>query len=83
LEETAGVYMDALLATDFFTSEVVDVVLDKLAHGSSPEDIHVQYPHLSLAQIRAALAYDDDRQHACDAAIERLLQEIEPADICP
>ena len=31
--------------------KVIEVVLDKLAHGSSPEEMHFQYPHLSLAQI--------------------------------
>ncbi len=36
--------------------KVIEVALDKLAHGSSPEDIHFQYPHLSLAQIHAALS---------------------------
>ena len=34
--------------------KVIEVVIDKLAHGSSPEEMHFQYPHLSLAQIYAA-----------------------------
>ena len=34
--------------------KVIEVVLDKLAHGSSPEEMHFQYPHLSLSQIYAA-----------------------------
>ena len=37
--------------------KVIEVALDKLAHGSSPEEMAFQYPHLSLAQIHAALAY--------------------------
>ncbi len=36
--------------------KVIEIALDKLAHGSSPEEIHFQYPHLSLSQIHAALA---------------------------
>ncbi|HEX8422102.1 MAG TPA: DUF433 domain-containing protein, partial [Pyrinomonadaceae bacterium] len=36
--------------------KVIEVAVDKIAHGSSPEEIHFQYPHLSLAQIHAALA---------------------------
>jgi hypothetical protein len=32
-------------------------VLDKLAYGWSPEEIHFQHPALSLAQIHAALSY--------------------------
>ena len=31
-------------------TKVIEVVCDKLAHGSSSEEIHFQYPHLSLAR---------------------------------
>src|SRR5437763_15280522 len=51
--------------------KVIEVVLDKLAHGSSPEEIHFQYPHLSLSQIHAALAYYYDHQSEVDAEIRR------------
>jgi uncharacterized protein (DUF433 family) len=34
--------------------KVMEVAIDKLVHRSSPEDIHFQYPHLSLAQVYAA-----------------------------
>jgi len=50
--------------------KVIEVVLDKLAHGSSPEEMHFQYPHLSLAQIHAALAYYYDHQAELDAEID-------------
>src|SRR5512144_1618900 len=50
--------------------KVIEVVLDKLAHGSSPEELHFQYPHLSLSQIHAALAYYYDHQVELDADIE-------------
>jgi uncharacterized protein (DUF433 family) len=56
--------------------KVIEVVLDKLAHGSSPEEMHFQYPHLSLAQIHAALAYYYDHQAALDAEIQRRWQEV-------
>jgi uncharacterized protein (DUF433 family) len=36
--------------------KVIEVVKDWLAHGSSPEEMALQHPHLSLAQIHAALA---------------------------
>jgi hypothetical protein len=36
-----------------------------------------QYPHLSLAQIHAALSYYYDHQQAFDAEIERQLREVE------
>lgn len=57
--------------------KVIEVVLDTLAHGSSPEEIHLQYPHLSLAQIHAALSYYYDHQASLDTAIERQLQRAD------
>ena len=56
--------------------KVIEVVLDKLAHGSSPEEIHFQYSHLSLAQIHAALAYYYDHQVELDTEIQRRWQEV-------
>jgi uncharacterized protein (DUF433 family) len=50
--------------------KVIEIAVDKLAHGSSPEEMHFQYPHLSLAQIHAALAYYYDHQAELDAEIE-------------
>ena len=32
--------------------KVKEVVLDKIAYGSSPEEIHFQHPQRSLAQIQ-------------------------------
>lgn len=55
--------------------KVVEVVVDKLAHGSSPEEMHFQFPHLSLAQIHAALAFYYDHQAELDAEIKRRQQE--------
>src|SRR6266568_6245498 len=52
-------------------TKVKEVVLDKLAHGSSPEEMAFQYPHLSLAQIHAALAYYYEHQRELDADIQR------------
>ena len=57
--------------------KVIEVVLDTLAHGSSPEEIHLQYSHLSLAQIHAALSYYYDHQDVFDTLIEQQLQEVE------
>jgi uncharacterized protein (DUF433 family) len=53
-----------------------EVALDKLVHGSSPEEIHFQYPHLSLAQVYAALAYYYERQNELDSEIQRRWQEV-------
>jgi uncharacterized protein (DUF433 family) len=56
--------------------KVIEVAIDKIAHGSSPEEMHFQYPHLSLAQIHAALAYYYDHQEEFDAEIARQLLEV-------
>lgn len=56
--------------------KVIEVVLDKLAHGSSPEEIHFQYPHLSLAQIHAAFVYYYNHQAELDAEIQRRWEEV-------
>ena len=55
--------------------KVIEVVLARLAHGWSPEEIHFQHPHLSLAQIHAALAYYYDHQAEMDQEVERQLRE--------
>jgi uncharacterized protein (DUF433 family) len=58
-------------------TKVVEVVLDRLAYGWSPEEIHFQHPHLSLAQIHSALAYYYDNQEKLDSEIEERRQEAE------
>ncbi len=49
--------------------KVIEVVLDRLAYGWSPEEIHFQHPDLSLAQIHGALAHYYDHQAELDAEI--------------
>jgi len=58
-------------------TKVIEVVLDKLAYGWSPEEIHFQHPTLSLAQIHAALTYYYDHQAELDVEIMRQLKEVE------
>jgi uncharacterized protein (DUF433 family) len=57
--------------------KVIEVVLDHLAYGWSPEEMHHQQPQLSLAQIYAAMAYYFDHQAEFDKQIEGSLQEAE------
>lgn len=57
-------------------TKVIEVALDKLAHGSSPEEMHFQYQHLSLAQIHAALAYYYEHQSTLDTEIQRRWLEV-------
>ncbi len=51
--------------------KVVELVLEKLAHGWSPEELYFQHPHLTLGQIYSALAYYWDHQEELDKDIER------------
>ncbi len=57
--------------------KVVEVVLDKLAYGWSPEEIHFQHPHLSLAQIHGALTFYYEHQAELDGQIKRSRKETE------
>jgi hypothetical protein len=48
-----------------------------IAHGWGPEEIHFQHPHLSLAQIHAALGYYYNHQPELDAQVQRGLREVQ------
>jgi len=62
---------------DNTNTKVIEVVLDNLAHGWSPEEIHFQHPHLSLAQIHAALGYYHDHKEELDAKIQTDLKRYQ------
>jgi uncharacterized protein (DUF433 family) len=58
--------------------KVIEVVLDKVAWGWGPDEIHRNYPGLlSLAQIHAAFAYYYDHKAEIDAEIERQKHDFE------
>lgn len=57
--------------------KVIELVLDHLAYGWSPEELHLQHPHLTMGQIHSALAYYWDRQAELDHDIERRLQLVD------
>ena len=59
------------------TTKVIQVAIDKITQGWDADEIHAQYPYLSLAQIHAALSYYYDHQADLDAEIEREYQEVE------
>ena len=59
------------------TMKVVEIVVGRIAHGWSPEELHFQYPHLSLGQIYSALAYYSDNQEELDRDIERRLEQAD------
>ncbi len=58
-------------------TSVVQLVLDKIAYGWSPEELYFQHPHLTLGQIHSALAYYSDHQEEIDKIIEDQLKHIE------
>src|SRR3989441_12414050 len=58
-------------------TKVKEIVLDKLAYGSRPEAMHFQHPHLSMAQIHAALAYYYENQNKLDDEIRRGLEQAD------
>ncbi len=60
---------------DDTNTKVIEVALSQVAYGWSAYEIHRQYPHLSLAQIHAALAYYFDHQAEYDAEIESQARE--------
>jgi len=59
------------------TMKVVELVLAQIAYGWSPEELHLQFPHLTLGQIHSALAYYWDHQDELDRDIERRTELVD------
>jgi len=59
------------------TLKIVELVAEKLGYGWSPEEIHFQHPHLSMAQIHSALAYYYDHEEELDQDVQRRSAEVE------
>lgn len=59
------------------TMKVVELVATRMAYGWSPEELEIQYPYLTPAQIHAALAYHWDHAANLDADIDRRVREAE------
>ncbi len=59
------------------TMKVVELVTAQTAYGWSPEELHFQFPHLSLGQIHSALAYYWDHRDELDRDIARRLAAVE------
>jgi uncharacterized protein (DUF433 family) len=76
---TSHIYLDeeGRAWIDDTNTKIIEVVLDKLAYNWGVEEIHEQHPHLSLAQIHAALSYYYDHRAEIDSEIERQDKEIE------
>ena len=57
--------------------KVVELVLEHIAWGWSPQELHLNHPYLSLGQIHSALGYYWDHKDELDADIERRFQYSE------
>jgi uncharacterized protein (DUF433 family) len=75
--QTAHIRLDArgVAWIDDTNTKVIEVAQDMIAHGWSPEEIHFQHPHLSLAQIHAALGFYYDHKQELDTAMQLSVRE--------
>ena len=62
---------------DDTNTKVIEVALDMIAHGWSPEEIHFQHPHLSLAHIHAGLGQYYDHKAEMDEQTQRSMRSVE------
>ena len=58
-------------------SKVLHLVREHLTFDWDAEQLHQQHPHLSLAEIHAALGYYYEHRDECDATLERNEERIE------
>ena len=56
-------------------TKVIEIVMDHVAYGWDGEEIHAAHPHLTLAQIHAALSYYYDHKFEIDDQVQRLMDE--------
>lgn len=59
------------------TTKVVELVLETIAYGWSPDELRFQHPHLTLGQIHSALAYYWDHKDEIDRDIERRMGRVD------
>lgn len=59
------------------TTKVIELVLDSVAYGWSPDELQFQHPYLTLGQIHSALAYYWDHKEELDRDIECRLERVE------
>ncbi|MEW6750637.1 MAG: DUF433 domain-containing protein [Candidatus Latescibacterota bacterium] len=59
------------------TMKVVELVLAQTAYGWSPEELHFQFPHLTMGQIHSALAYYWDHRQELDQDMADRLASVD------
>ena len=55
-------------------TKVIEVAMDHAAYGWDAEEIHAARPHLSLAQIHAALSFYHDHKGELDGQMQQQLE---------
>ncbi len=58
-------------------TKVIEVAIEYVAYGWDVDEMHEQHPHLSFAQLHAAMSYYFDHQAAYDDEIEQQKLEYE------
>ena len=56
--------------------KVIELVLAHLAYGWSADELHFQFPYLTLGQIYSALGYYWDHHEELDKEIEKQLASV-------
>lgn len=57
--------------------KIVELVTSIHAYGWSPEELHFQYPHLTMSQIYSALAYYWEHKTEIDDDMQRRFEQAE------
>lgn len=68
-----GLHVPIIFGT---TMKVTELVLAQTAYGWSAEELHIQFPDLTLGQIYSALAYYWDHREELDSDIEKRVEKV-------
>jgi hypothetical protein len=81
--ETSHIHLDerGIAWIDDTNTKVIEVVLDKIAYGLNPEEIHREHPHLSLMEIDAEIEWQVQRgeelaRQAKDSPVRKRLRAL-------
>jgi uncharacterized protein (DUF433 family) len=59
------------------TMKVIELVVAQAAYGWTADELHIQFPHLTLGQIYSALAYYWDHREELDKNIESRIRKAD------
>ncbi|MEQ8191450.1 MAG: DUF433 domain-containing protein [Candidatus Eremiobacterota bacterium] len=59
------------------TTKVIELVMEHIAYGWSPEEIHLQHSYLSLGKIYSALGYYWDHVEQLNQDIAQRMQTVD------